>query len=63
MMVFVSLGLSPDLQNFDQIRSVARPTDVPDTGKLLYCVDIMWCACSRLVHSHMRVEFSKNEAN
>lgn len=26
-------GLSPDLQNMDQIRRVMRPTDVPDTGK------------------------------
>lgn len=35
-------GLSPDLQSFEQIRRVMRPTDVPDTGKLLYiCV----CVC------------------
>lgn len=26
------IGLSPDLQDFEQIRSIARPTDVPDTG-------------------------------
>ena len=32
-------GLSPDLQDFDQIRSIARPTDVPDTG--LLC-DLLW---------------------
>jgi diadenosine tetraphosphatase ApaH/serine/threonine PP2A family protein phosphatase len=25
-------GLSPDLQNMEQIRRVMRPTDVPDTG-------------------------------
>ena len=25
-------GLSPDLHDFEQIRSIARPTDVPDTG-------------------------------
>lgn len=32
-------GLSPDLQNMEQIRRVMRPTDVPDTG---------WCwDCSR----------------
>ena len=29
------LGLSPDLQSMDQIRKIIRPTDVPDTGKLL----------------------------
>ena len=32
-------GLSPDLNDFDQIRSIARPTDVPDTG--LLC-DLLW---------------------
>lgn len=32
-------GLSPDLHDFDQIRSIARPTDVPDTG--LLC-DLLW---------------------
>ena len=32
-------GLSPDLHSFDQIRRVARPTDVPDTG--LVC-DLLW---------------------
>lgn len=32
-------GLSPDLQTFDQIKSIARPTDVPDTG--LLC-DLLW---------------------
>ena len=25
-------GLSPDLHDFEQIKEVARPTDVPDTG-------------------------------
>ena len=29
-------GLSPDLQSMEQIRRVMRPTDVPDTGALLY---------------------------
>jgi serine/threonine-protein phosphatase PP1 catalytic subunit len=28
-------GLSPDLQTMEQIRRVMRPTDVPDTGKIL----------------------------
>ncbi|KAF7258754.1 hypothetical protein EG68_03773 [Paragonimus skrjabini miyazakii] len=32
-------GLSPDLQNLDQIRRIQRPTDVPDTG--LLC-DLLW---------------------
>lgn len=32
-------GLSPDLHNMDQIRRIARPTDVPDTG--LLC-DLLW---------------------
>lgn len=35
----MTLGLSPDLHDFDQIRSIARPTDVPDTG--LLC-DLLW---------------------
>ena len=32
-------GLSPDLQNLDQIRSLSRPTVIPDTG--LLC-DLLW---------------------
>ncbi|OIR59052.1 MAG: serine/threonine protein phosphatase PP1 [Amphiamblys sp. WSBS2006] len=32
-------GLSPDLHTLDQIRSIMRPTDVPDTG--LLC-DLLW---------------------
>lgn len=32
-------GLSPDLQSMDQIDSIDRPTDVPDTG--LLC-DLLW---------------------
>ena len=32
-------GLSPDLQNMEQIRSIMRPTDVPETG--LLC-DLLW---------------------
>lgn len=32
-------GLSPDLHSMDQIRRIARPTDVPDTG--LLC-DLLW---------------------
>ncbi|XP_072996943.1 serine/threonine-protein phosphatase PP1 isoform X4 [Typha latifolia] len=37
-------GLSPDLSNLDQIRSLTRPTDVPDTG--LLC-DLLWSDPSR----------------
>jgi len=32
-------GLSPELTNMEQIRKIARPTDVPDTG--LLC-DLLW---------------------
>lgn len=32
-------GLSPELNNMDQIRKIIRPTDVPDTG--LLC-DLLW---------------------
>jgi len=32
-------GLSPDLLSTDQINSIIRPTDVPDTG--LLC-DLLW---------------------
>ncbi|XP_076937690.1 serine/threonine-protein phosphatase PP1 isozyme 2-like [Bidens hawaiensis] len=37
-------GLSPDLTNLDQIRNLARPTDVPDSG--LLC-DLLWSDPSR----------------
>ena len=39
ILVALCPGLSPDLNDFDQIRSIARPTDVPDTG--LLC-DLLW---------------------
>lgn len=32
-------GLSPDLQNMEQIRRIMRPTDVPDTGELTVSLD------------------------
>ena len=32
-------GLSPDLLTVDQINSIVRPTDIPDTG--LLC-DLLW---------------------
>ena len=28
-------GLSPDLQSMEQIRRIMRPTDVPDTGRII----------------------------
>ncbi|CAA7405550.1 unnamed protein product [Spirodela intermedia] len=37
-------GISPDLKNLDQIRNLARPTDVPDAG--LLC-DLLWSDPSR----------------
>lgn len=43
-MYFLSKGLSPDLQSMEQIRRIMRPTDVPDTGKKDYTVNLnsMW---------------------
>jgi serine/threonine-protein phosphatase PP1 catalytic subunit len=39
-------GLSPELQNLDQLRKIVRPTDVPEKGKNLYkkglLCDILW---------------------
>lgn len=32
-------GLSPELNNIDQIKKILRPTDIPDTG--LLC-DLLW---------------------
>ena len=32
-------GLSPDLENIEQINKIVRPTDIPDTG--LLC-DLLW---------------------
>lgn len=32
-------GLSPELKNFDQIRNIIRPTDIPEYG--LLC-DLLW---------------------
>ncbi|KAM7278796.1 hypothetical protein ACFE04_005930 [Oxalis oulophora] len=37
-------GLSPDLHNLNQIRSIQRPTDVPESG--LLC-DLLWSDPSR----------------
>ena len=35
-------GLSPDLHDLEQIKEIARPTDVPDTG---VCVCVLMCVC------------------
>jgi len=32
-------GLSPEITNFDQVRRLVRPTDVPDTG---FICDLLW---------------------
>ncbi|KAI5192912.1 serine/threonine-protein phosphatase PP1 catalytic subunit [Nematocida sp. AWRm77] len=40
-------GLSPDLQSLNQIRSIHRPTDVPDSG--LLC-DLLWSDPDKDVH-------------
>ena len=32
-------GLSPDMQNLNQIREISRPTEIPDSG--LLC-DLLW---------------------
>ena len=48
-------GLSPDLQDFEQIKSIARPTDVPDTGKVyaaILCISISLCLSLSLTHIH-----------
>jgi len=39
-------GLSPELRNFEQIRKLARPTGVPDTG--LLC-DLLWSDPEQIV--------------
>jgi serine/threonine-protein phosphatase PP1 catalytic subunit len=28
-------GLSPELTSFDQLHKIARPTDIPSSGKLI----------------------------
>ncbi|EIJ88636.1 serine/threonine-protein phosphatase PP1 catalytic subunit [Nematocida parisii] len=40
-------GLSPDLQSFNQIRSIHRPTDIPDSG--LLC-DLLWSDPDKEIH-------------
>lgn len=46
-------GLSPDLQDMEQIRRIVRPTDVPDTG--LLC-DLLWSDPDKEVKvSHIKI--------
>ena len=40
-------GLSPELKSLDQIKRVARPTDVPDSG--LLC-DLLWADPDKDIH-------------
>ena len=38
-------GLSPDLQSMEQIRRIARPTDVPDTGNSHIKLNLIKMSC------------------
>lgn len=49
-------GLSPDLQSMEQIRRVMRPTDVPDTGKLLAVFSSLVVPCAR-GRTHTNIPF------
>jgi serine/threonine-protein phosphatase PP1 catalytic subunit len=42
-------GLSPELKNLEQIKSIIRPTDVPDSG--LLC-DLLWSDPERGVEEY-----------
>lgn len=44
-------GLSPELNDMDQIKRVLRPTDVPDTGDLRFFVNFRVYGCSALFSS------------
>lgn len=35
-------GLSPDLSDMEQIKRIVRPTDVPDSGKLIFTKRIIF---------------------
>lgn len=43
-------GLSPELNNLEQVRNIMRPTDVPDTG--LIC-DLLWSDPDKLADGWM----------
>jgi serine/threonine-protein phosphatase PP1 catalytic subunit len=46
----VHAGISPDLKSLDQIRSIERPTDIPDDGTEFDFFEI------RILHSRMRFD-------
>ena len=47
-------GLSPDLHDFEQVKEIARPTDVPDTGVCLVGGGggggLPQCCCATYMH-------------
>lgn len=51
-------GLSPDLQDMEQIRRIVRPTDVPDTG--LLC-DLLWSDPDKEVKASSRSRCERDE--
>ena len=51
-------GLSPDLNNFDQIENIKRPTDVPDKGLL---ADLLWSDPDALVKNFSLTNWPKND--
>jgi diadenosine tetraphosphatase ApaH/serine/threonine PP2A family protein phosphatase len=50
-------GLSPDLKNLDDIKRVARPTDVPDSG--LLC-DLLWADPDKDISVRARMQGLRN---
>ena len=55
-------GLSKELENYEQIKKIARPTDVPDQGKIIFkneglLCDILWSDPSDEINN----EWEKNE--
>ncbi|KAL6454198.1 PPQ1 Serine/threonine-protein phosphatase PPQ [Candida maltosa Xu316] len=51
-------GLSPDLNNFDQIENIKRPTDVPDKGLL---ADLLWSDPDSSVKNFSLTNWPKND--
>ncbi|KAL1571154.1 Serine/threonine-protein phosphatase [Candida albicans] len=51
-------GLSPDLNNFDQIENIKRPTDVPDKGLL---ADLLWSDPDASVKNFSLTNWPKND--
>ena len=46
-------GLSPEINSFDQVRRIVRPTDVPDSG--LIC-DLLWADPEKDVQKAARIK-------